>query len=137
MVDARNSRCDPHEAFWSTEDHLLAMATQVAHMKVLGTRLPLSALKVFHLFWPDTEAPKDIRSLCEYLESCEDRLDEWRESEGHARANMALTFTASWYGDIDFDALSTMRTGAKIFSDAKMKKKCEERAYAITQYAHV
>jgi hypothetical protein len=119
------------------EDHMAAMTARVAHMKVLGVNLPMSAIWVFKILWPDTEPPKRIEELCAWLDSTDVRLDEWRESAGRARADMALQFILSWYEEIDFDALTSIRVGSKVLEDPEVKKKCQARAYHMAQYASV
>lgn len=71
------------------------------------------------------------------LNASDVRLIQWRESAGRARADTALAFTLSWYEDINFDALTAMRIGSKILDDPEVKKKHQERAYSMAQYAPV
>ena len=135
VVQSRKDRMGPHEESWNMEVHLVAMAARVAHMKILGIDLPLCAIKIFKTLWPEVECPLHIKDLCKWLNACDDRLDEWRESAARAGADTALMFILSWYEEIDFDALTTIRIGSKVLDDPEVKKRRQARAYAMAQYA--
>lgn len=64
VLDARKDRMGPHEPYWTMEDHLVAIAARVDHMKVLSIDLPLTAIKVFRTLWPDITPPKKVKELC-------------------------------------------------------------------------
>ena len=76
---------------------MVSMVARVAHMKVLGIDLPLSAIKVFKALWPGSAVPKSMESFCKWLNATEMCLSQWRESAGRAGADMAVQFIMSWY----------------------------------------
>ena len=116
---------------------MASMAARVAHMKVLGIDLPLSAIKVFKALWPGTAVPKSVPALCTWLNATETRLSQWRESAGRAGADMALQFILSWYEEIDFESISTLRVGSHILEDPAIKLKRQSKAYELASYAPV
>ena len=116
---------------------MVSMSARVAHMKVLGIDLPLSAIKVFKALWPGTAVPKSVESLCKWLNATEMRLSQWRESAGRAGADMALQFLLSWYEEIDFESISTLRVGSHILEDPAIKLKRQAKAYELASYAPV
>ncbi|KAM0906964.1 hypothetical protein ACQ4PT_016440 [Festuca glaucescens] len=136
-VEARKDKMGPHEEYWTLEDHMIAMAARVDHMKVLGIDLPLTAIKVFRTLWPDKTQLKKMKELCAWLNASDVWLIQWRESAGRAGAGTALAFTSSWYEDIEFDVLTTMRVNSKVLDDPEIKKKRQKRAYIMAQYAPV
>ena len=119
------------------EDHIVAMAARVSHMKVLGVDLFNAAVKTFSALYPTETIPKDLPDLCEWLNASDIQLNEWRCSAGRAGADQALKFVLSWYEDLDLDALETLRIGSAILSDEEKIKKRQARAYDIAQYAAV
>ena len=50
----------PDMAFWSMEDHLVAIAERVDHMRILGSDLPVAAIVAFRALWPDMEVPEQV-----------------------------------------------------------------------------
>ena len=66
-----------HEAFWTMEDHLRAMAALIEHMSILGKELPLAAISAFKALWPDKPMPKKLKDLCDWVGAALPRLYEW------------------------------------------------------------
>ena len=116
---------------------MVSMEARVAHMKVLGIDLPLSAIKVFKALWPGTTVPKSVKALCTWLNAIKTRLSQWRESAGRAGADMALQFILSWYEEIDFELISSLRVGSHILEDPAIKLKRQSKAYELASYAPV
>ncbi|KAM0883495.1 hypothetical protein ACQ4PT_031599 [Festuca glaucescens] len=137
VLESRKDRPANEEPYWSMEDHMVSMAARVAHMKVLGIDFPLSAIKVFKALWPGATVPKSVQGLCKWLNATEMRLSQWRESVGRAGADMALQFILSWYEEIDFNSISTLRVGSHILEDPAIKLKCQAKAYELASYAPV
>jgi hypothetical protein len=77
------------------------------------------------------DPPNKIDEMCALFDASDIRLVQWWESAGRARADKALDFTLSWYEDINFDALTTTMIGSKVLEDPEMKKKKQDRAYAM------
>ncbi|KAM0890877.1 hypothetical protein ACQ4PT_026769 [Festuca glaucescens] len=134
VLESRKDRPVNEEPYWSMEDHMVSMAARVAHMKVLGIDLPLSAIKVFKALWPGTAVPKSVKGLCKWLNATEMRLSQWRESAGRAGADMALQFILSWYEEIDFESISTLQVGSHILEDPAIKLKRQSKAYELASY---
>lgn len=137
VLEARKDRSTKEEPYWSMEDHMVTMAARVAHMKVLGIDLPLSAIKVFKALWPVTAVPKSVKGLCNWLDGTETRLSQWRESAGRAGADMALQFILSWYEEIEFESILTLRDGSHILEDPAIKRKRQAKAYEMAFYTPV
>ncbi|KAM0890908.1 hypothetical protein ACQ4PT_026751 [Festuca glaucescens] len=137
VLESRKDRSANKEPYWSMEDHMVAMAARVTDMKVLGIDLPLSAIKVFKAVWPGAAVPKSMQGLCKWLNATELHLSQWRESVGRAGADMALQFILSWYEEIDFESISTLRVGSHIFEDPAIKLKRQAKAYELASYAPV
>ena len=47
ILKAREEGTIPDTAFWSMEDHLVAMSERVDQMAILGSELPLAAIEAF------------------------------------------------------------------------------------------
>ena len=64
ILKAREEGTILDTAFWSMEDHLVAMSDRVDHMAILGNELPLAAIEAFRALWPDKPVPKKVSELC-------------------------------------------------------------------------
>ncbi|KAM0885834.1 hypothetical protein ACQ4PT_030087 [Festuca glaucescens] len=118
VQEARKGLTEPLEPFMTTmEDHIIAMAARVSHMKVLGVDLLDASLKAFSALYPTEPRPNEVSDLCEWLNASDIQLNEWRCSAGHAGEDQALKFVLSWYEDLDLDALATLRIDSAALSD--------------------
>ena len=54
-------------AEWTIEDHLIALATRVGRLKILGVELFTAAIRAFKVLWPEEADPKSPEELAERL----------------------------------------------------------------------
>ena len=127
----------PDMAFWSMEDHLVAIAERVDHMHVLGTDLPLAAIAAFRALWPDEEVPESVAELSKWVKAAEARLSEWRDSAGRIGIFKALQVVLSWYDGINPDDLGSIRANSEYYKDDAAKKRLEEAACKLLDFAGV
>ena len=92
---------------WTIEDHLIAMATRVGRLKILGVELFTAAIRAFKVLWPEEVNPKSPKELAERLVESGTRLSQWRESTARAGADEAMMVVLSWYENLDLDLLQT------------------------------
>ena len=88
---------------WTIEDHLIAFASRVSRLKILGVELFTAAIRAFKVLWPEEADPKSPEELAERLMQSETRLSQWRESAARAGADEALMVVLSWYETLDLD----------------------------------
>lgn len=136
MLAARKEK-STHEAPWTMEDHLRAMAARVDHMEVLGKDVPLAAIAAFRALRPDKVLPKKVSELCTWVKAALPHLYEWRESAGRAGLDTALKFFMSWYKTIDLRGLRTIRTSSKYVTNENFIRERQETACGLLHWAHV
>ncbi|KAK1612253.1 hypothetical protein QYE76_035926 [Lolium multiflorum] len=113
------------------EDYIVAMASRVSHMKILGKDVLNAALKAFDAMYPEETRPQGLPELCEWLNAADIQLVEWLHSAARAGSDQALEFVLSWYEELDLDALETLRKGSSALSDENKVQKSKARAYEI------
>ena len=92
------------------------IAAAEARLRVLGTqmeRLSWVGTAMMTALWPDFVHPCSFSRLARWLEMGPDRLHEWRVSDAHAGAEMALWFVLSWHPDLQLDALMGQRASSE------------------------
>ena len=127
----------PLPAEWGIEDHLVAMATRIGRLKVLGVELFTAAIRAYSVLWPDEPAPKSPEHLAQMLMDSETRLCQWRESAARAGADEALMVVLSWYEGLDLDLFQSFRSNGKYVTDPDWVEKRKKLAYSFVQYAKV
>ena len=72
---------------WTIEDHLIAFASRVSRLKILGVELFTAAIRAFMVLWPGEADPKSPEELAKRLMESGTRLSQWRESAARAGAD--------------------------------------------------
>ena len=134
---ARERGAIPDMPFWSMEDHLVAIAERVDHMRILGSDLPLAAIATFRALWPEMEVPKEVSELSKWVKAAEARLSEWRDSAGRIGIFKALQIVLSWYEGINLDGLGSIRANSKYYMDDAAKKRLKEAACKLLDFTDV
>ena len=134
---ARERGETPDMPFLSMEDHLVAIAERVEHMRILGSDLPLASIAAFRALWPEMEVPKELAEFCSWIKAAEARLSEWRDSAGRIGIFKALQIVLSWYEGINLESLNSIRGSSEYYTDDAAKKRLEAAACRILEFTDV
>ena len=122
---------------WTIEDHLIALASRVSPLKIVGVDLFTAAVRAFKVLWPGEAAPKSPEDLANRLMESGTRLCEWRESAARAAADEALMVVLSWYEALDLKLFQSYRSNGKFIADPAWVEKRKELAYSFVETANI
>ena len=71
------------------------------------------------------------------MSATEARLCEWRDSAGRIGIFKALQVVLSWYDGINLDGLGSIRADSEYYKDDAAKKRLEEAACKLLEFADV
>ena len=95
------------------DDHLVALKSRMSPLRAVGIGLLSAAIRVYNIFWPESQPPASVDELSKCLLACEERMDDWQSSAARVGADEALMYVLSWYEGINLDMLKTLRDGSK------------------------
>jgi hypothetical protein len=126
------------DAPWDPNDHLVALAARISHMRAVDrhlVELPERAMQIFKVMWPGEAVPANLTLLSDRLRDARRRFREWKCSSARAGADAALRVACSWYEELDLDALHSLRGDAPTDTNPALTAKRQDRAYRVAQFA--